>query len=95
MDWLIVVLGLGVGLGSFLGFNYWYSKTGSPLAWRLWCCTYIVTGCWSIANSVAGVFRDGFHWLQLFGFIVGAAIAWIGLYGWQGRKAMDRSRKED
>ena len=94
MDWLILALGAGIGVGTLVGFNYWYSKTRSPLAWRLWCCTYIVMGGWCIANSVASMFRDGFHWGQLLGFAIGAAVAWIGLYGWQGRKAMDRSRED-
>ena len=92
--WLGIVLGLVVGGVMVFGFNYWYGKTRSPLAWRLWSCSYIGLGVLGMVNSAADLAREGFQWLQLFWFVSGAAITWIGLYGWQGRKSMDQSRED-
>ncbi len=92
--WLGIALGLVVGGVLVFGFNYWYRKTRSPLAWRLWCSSYIGLGALGMVNSAAGMAMEGFHWLKLFWFVSGAIVTWIGLYGWQGRKSMDESRED-
>lgn len=95
MSWLSIVLGLLIGVGSFVGFNYWYNKTRSPLAWRLWCCAYIAVGSWMILYTVGSTLTEGFKWLNLVWFISAVGVTFIGLYGWQGRKYMDETRDYD